>query len=94
MVRASHKERTTRHWSPTLQTDRYTKFILTVIAVGLIANLLAPALKPTPAVAQGTGKKWSDIQSTNINVPVEERKWMQQGYEPFSVYAGSVWFRK
>jgi hypothetical protein len=77
-----------------MHTDRYTKFILTVIAIGLIANLFAPFLKPTPAIAQGTGKKWSDVQYANVNAYGETKKWLQQGYEPFAAAAGGIYFRK
>jgi hypothetical protein len=76
-----------------MHTDRYTKFILTVIAIGLIANLFAPFLKPTPAIAQGTGKKWSDVQYANVDAG-GQTKLLQQGYEPFAAGPSWVYFRK
>jgi len=76
-----------------MHTDRYTKVILTVIASGLIANLLVPLLKPTPAIAQGTGKKWTNVQVAHVSIG-EEKKWLQQGYEPFAAGEGWVYFRK
>lgn len=76
-----------------MHTDRYTKFILTVIAFGLIANLFAPFLKPTPAIAQAKGKKWTDVQYANVDAG-GQAKLLQQGYEPFAAGQSWVYFRK
>jgi hypothetical protein len=76
-----------------MQTDRYTKFILTVIAVALIANAFVTFWKPLEAHAQ-TGKKWSSIMTGGVEVP-SYKKELSLGYEPFGVGgAGTVFFRK
>jgi len=77
-----------------MQTDRYTKFILTVIAFGLIANLLAPLLKPTAAIAQGSGKKWSSLQSEHASNDQALKQRIKEGYEPFAVNSEYIYFRK
>ena len=76
-------------------TDRYIKFILTAIAFGLIANLFVPFLRPVPAIAQSTGKKWTDIQSASFSLGDDRHKQLlQQGYEPFAAGPGGIYFRK
>lgn len=53
-----------------MTTDRYTKAVLTVIAVGLISIAVRPwlpgspwpdAFRPAPAQAQSTVAKWGEI---------------------------------
>ena len=78
-----------------MKTDRYTKFILTVIAIGLIANLIAPFLKPTPAIAQtGGAKKWKELEIAPIRDTKEQKDLLNKGFEPFAVDGLQIWFRK
>ena len=39
-----------------MQLDRYTRTVLTVIAVALVANALRPLIHPAPAAAQSTSQ--------------------------------------
>jgi hypothetical protein len=75
-----------------MQTDRYTKFILTMIAIGLIANILMPLMRPMPAIAQANGKRWKSVTYSWTQSQVDE--YLKQGYEPFAVDGTAVYWRK
>ena len=55
-----------------MEVDRYTKFVLTVIAVGLWALVIKGVIAPQPAAAAGPTEEVQQLSRADVRLAVKD----------------------